>query len=109
MLMVLLDEMNLARVEYYFSEFLSRLEGRPLDDGAASDADRRASEIDIDVSRKGQTKRVLAGQNVLFVGTMNEDESTLALSDKVLDRANVLRSIGRAPVRTPVTNAHLVC
>ena len=31
------------------------------------------------------------GQNVLFVGTMNEDESTLALSDKVLDRANVLR------------------
>lgn len=91
MLMVLLDEMNLARVEYYFSEFLSRLEGRPLDEDAASDADRRTSEIDIDVSRKGQTKRVLAGQNVLFVGTMNEDESTLALSDKVLDRANVLR------------------
>jgi hypothetical protein len=39
----------------------------------------------------GQPRRVYAGQNVLFVGTMNEDESTLTLSDKVLDRANVLR------------------
>ena len=52
---------------------------------------RRPAEIEIDVSRKGQTKRVYAGQNVLFVGTMNEDESTLSLSDKVLDRANMLR------------------
>ena len=90
-LLVLLDEMNLARVEYYFSEFLSRLEGRPLDDVADNDDMRRPSEIEIDVSQKGQTRRVYAGQNVLFVGTMNEDESTLSLSDKVLDRANVLR------------------
>ena len=90
-LLVLLDEMNLARVEYYFSEFLSRLEGRPLDDVADNNDLRRPSEIEIDVSQKGQTRRVYAGQNVLFVGTMNEDESTLSLSDKVLDRANVLR------------------
>lgn len=91
MLLVLLDEMNLARVEYYFSEFLSRLEGRPFNETNMSVDDRRPSEIDIDVSQSGQGKRVYAGQNVLFVGTMNEDESTLALSDKVLDRANVLR------------------
>ena len=90
-LLVLLDEMNLARVEYYFSEFLSRLEGRPLDEDAANDDVRRPAEIEIDVSRRGQTKHVYAGQNVLFVGTMNEDESTLSLSDKVLDRANLLR------------------
>lgn len=90
-LLVLLDEMNLARVEYYFSEFLSRLEGRPTDAGAGDDEERGPAEIDIDVSRKRQTRRVYAGQNVLFVGTMNEDESTLTLSDKVLDRANVLR------------------
>ncbi len=90
-LLVLLDEMNLARVEHYFSEFLSRLEGRPLDKDAANPDVRRPAEIEIDVSRRGQTKRVYAGQNVLFVGTMNEDESTLSLSDKVLDRANVLR------------------
>ncbi len=91
MLIVLLDEMNLARVEYYFSEFLSRLEGRPFDESSMTANDRRPSEIDIDVSQAGQGKRVYVGQNVLFVGTMNEDESTLALSDKVLDRANVLR------------------
>ena len=35
--------------------------------------------------------RLYPGQNVLFVGTMNEDESTQALSDKVIDRASVLR------------------
>lgn len=91
MLMVLLDEMNLARVEYYFSEFLSRLEGRPTDANAHDEQERRPSEIDVDIPRSGQPYRVYAGQNVLFVGTMNEDESTLALSDKVLDRANVLR------------------
>ena len=91
MLLVLLDEMNLARVEHYFSEFLSRLEGRPLDNGAMNETSRAPSEIEIDVSRQGQTRRVYVGQNVLFVGTMNEDESTQSLSDKVLDRANLMR------------------
>lgn len=85
-LLVLLDEMNLARVEYYFSEFLSRLEGRPFDESSMKEKDRRPSEIDIDVTQHGQGKRVYVGQNVLFVGTINEDESTLSLSDKVLDR-----------------------
>ncbi len=90
-LLVLLDEMNLARVEYYFSEFLSRLEGRPFDENAGKEYIRRPSEFEIDVGPQGETRRVHVGQNILFVGTMNEDESTLALSDKVLDRANVLR------------------
>ena len=34
---------------------------------------------------------LFVGRNVLFVGTMNEDETTQTLSDKVIDRANVLR------------------
>ena len=97
MLLVLLDEMNLARVEHYFSEFLSRLEGRPVESNATNEEHRRPSEIEIDVSlsgrksENGQSRRVYVGHNVLFVGTMNEDESTQSLSDKVLDRANVLR------------------
>ena len=93
MLLVLLDEMNLARVEYYFSEFLSKLEIRksinPNNLG-----DRRKSEISLDVGSriKGQdVPRLYVHENVLFVGTMNEDESTQTLSDKVIDRANVLR------------------
>ena len=87
-LLVLLDEMNLARVEYYFSEFLSRLEGRPEADVADPDL-LRPGQIDFDLP--GVRRSVYPGHNVLFAGTMNEDESTQALSDKVLDRANTLR------------------
>lgn len=90
MLLVLLDEMNLARVEYYFSEFLSRLELRPPPDSSADDAARGASEILIEAPG-GHQARIYPGHNLLFAGTMNEDESTQALSDKVLDRGNMLR------------------
>lgn len=81
MLLVLLDEMNLARVEYYFSEFLSRLEGRPVAD-EDDEALLRPSRIDIDVPLgEGKSLSIYPGHNTLFVGTMNEDESTQSLSD----------------------------
>jgi hypothetical protein len=81
--LVLLDEMNLARVEYYFSDFLSKLESR------------RSSptflELDVGSLQISEAKRKLKiPKQFLFVGTMNEDETTQTLSDKVLDRANVL-------------------
>jgi len=91
LLLVLMDEMNLARIEYYFSEFLSRLENRP--GPSINDPDiLRPSRIEIDVpaaEEKGIS--IYPGHNTLFVGTMNEDESTQALSDKVLDRGNAIR------------------
>ena len=93
MLLVLLDEMNLARVEYYFSEFLSRLETRRgiiLE----KDEERAKAEIALEMGslHKGEKSiRLFPGHNVLFSGTMNEDETTQALSDKVLDRACVMR------------------
>jgi predicted nuclease with TOPRIM domain len=103
MLLVLLDEMNLARVEYYFSEFLSRLETRRGIDPAAA-GERRKAEISLEVGLQSlsrddghihisqqPTLPLFVDTNVLFVGTMNEDESTQTLSDKVVDRANVLR------------------
>lgn len=83
MLLVLLDEMNLARTEYYFSEFLSRLELRRLD--------WQLSQIELDTGPGEERFPIYVPENVLFVGTMNEDESTQSLSDKVLDRSNVLR------------------
>jgi len=103
LLLVLLDEMNLARIEYYFSEFLSRLETRR---GIVSEnpANRRLAEISLDVGgrRSGQPPmQLFVNKNVLFVGTMNEDETTQALSDKVIDRANVLR-FGSPNSITPV-------
>ena len=89
LLMVLLDEMNLARVEYYFSDFLSRLESRPLK-GREDDKNlRKDAEIELEIPKS--TQRIFPGYNLLFAGTMNEDESTQSLSDKVVDRANVLR------------------
>lgn len=90
MLLVLLDEMNLARVEYYFSEFLSRLEVRKSVD-PANPASRQDAEIQLDVGGRERVFNLYVDRNVLFVGTMNEDESTQTLSDKVIDRANVLR------------------
>jgi hypothetical protein len=95
MLLVLLDEMNLARVEYYFSEFLSKLETRRSILGTEEDArSRDPVEIALDTGslREGEHNiRLYPGRNLLFTGTMNEDESTQSLSDKVLDRACVLR------------------
>jgi len=93
MLLVLLDEMNLARVEYYFSEFLSRLEiRRGVNTG--DHMERRKAEVPLEVGGAGGADSILylfTETNVLFVGTMNEDETTQTLSDKVVDRANVLR------------------
>ncbi|MBM4017424.1 MAG: hypothetical protein FJ288_03705 [Planctomycetes bacterium] len=93
MLLVLLDEMNLARVEYYFSELLSKLEMRTVA-GTGDGQARHPAAIEIDagsLGRDDQPERLFVGHNVLFAGTMNEDETTQALSDKVIDRSNVLR------------------
>lgn len=93
MMIVLLDEMNLARVEYYFSEFLSRLEARPMYQKILSQEARRDAMIPIDI--RGREKegpvRLYPSHNMLFVGTMNDDESTQSLSDKVLDRGNIMQ------------------
>ncbi|MGL2638140.1 restriction endonuclease [Helicobacter pylori] len=73
---VLLDEMNLAHIELYFAEFLSKLEVK------------RSKETNISIKLgTGLTWELPLGDNLLFVGTMNEYESTKMLSDKVLDRA----------------------
>lgn len=90
LLMVLLDEMNLARPEYYFSEFLSKLELRRTVDPDDKTSRSRAT-IELDTGTGHLHFSIWVPENILFVGTMNEDESTQTLSDKVLDRANVLR------------------
>ena len=115
MLLVLLDEMNLARIEYYFSEFLSKLEIR-RSINPDNPGDRSKAEISLDVGPRmeGQSvPRLYVHENVLFVGTMNEDESTQTLSAKVIDRANVLRfgrpekMISDLPKITQISNEYL--
>lgn len=91
MMMILLDEMNLARVEYYFSDFLSRLESRPRPSDVGDANERKDAEIELEIPKMQNPPRIFPGYNLLFAGTMNEDESTQSLSDKVVDRANILR------------------
>lgn len=82
LLLVLLDEMNLSHVELYFSELLSKLELRR--------GERESVDLPIDIGAGLPRYRVPLGRNVLWTGTMNEDETTKTLSDKVLDRGSLL-------------------
>lgn len=110
MMLVLLDEMNLARVEYYFSDFLSRLESRPPRDRVGDRNARKDAEIELEIPvHQGESPpRIFPGYNLLFAGTMNEDESTQSLSDKVVDRANVLRFAAPTRIHNGATgNVHL--
>lgn len=78
--LVLLDEMNLAHVELYFADFLSKLEQR-----RATKKDELPY-IDINLGAKLDPYKLSLGRNLLFAGTMNQDETTKSLSDKVIDR-----------------------
>ncbi len=90
--LILLDEMNLARVEYYFSDLLSKLEIRHGLNPADPESRKKAGwtcESNASANNE-QTRELFVSLNNLFIGTMNEDE-TGALSEKVIDRANVIR------------------
>ncbi|MCM1437711.1 MAG: AAA family ATPase [Roseburia sp.] len=82
-----LDEMNIARVEYYFAEFLSLLE-IPNPDGRNLDvvADRWEDDPKL-LQSNGKMK---LPTNMWFIGTANNDDSTFSISDKVYDRAMVI-------------------
>ena len=81
-----LDEMNIARVEYYFAEFLSLLE-LPNPEGRNLDVVSDVWETDPKLLKDGKLRLPI---NMWFIGTANNDDSTFAISDKVYDRAMVL-------------------
>jgi 5-methylcytosine-specific restriction protein B len=84
---VLLDEMNLAKVEYYFADFLSVLEsGRRDEDLFTKEAIRFQYPEGID----GPPRQLRLPPNLYFIGTVNVDETTYMFSPKVLDRAFTL-------------------
>ena len=80
---VILDEMNIARVEYYFAEMLSILE-LPLQEEWNIDIVTAVWDNDPCLIEGGS---VQIPNNVWFVGTINNDDSTFAVADKVYDRA----------------------
>ncbi|MGE7887509.1 MrcB family domain-containing protein [Bacillus cereus] len=79
---VVLDEMNLARVEYYFSDFLSVIESRKWKDRKIVTSPVLPESI--------TNKHITIPSNVYIIGTVNMDETTHPLSKKVLDRANTI-------------------
>ena len=89
---IVLDELNIARVEYYFAEFLSLLE--------LPQASKRVLEVTSSISKKDPVLLVKGKlqlpDNVWFIGTANNDDSTFAISDKVYDRSMIMNLDNRA-------------
>ena len=83
---IVLDEMNIARVEYYFAEMLSVLE---MPDPSEWKIELVPSSWPDDPAHLVDGKLQIP-QNVWYVGTANNDDSTFAVSDKVYDRALVI-------------------
>ena len=80
MSLILLDEMNLAHVEHYFADFLSKLEAR------RSEGKGKVPYVEIKLGSGLEPYKLKMYRNLLWTGTMNQDETTKSLSDKVLDR-----------------------
>lgn len=97
---LILDEMNLARVEYYFATFLSKLEVR-----------QRHGKALIPLGKEN----VWLTPNLRFVGTVNVDETTHGFADKVYDRAQLVeleapreaiqRHLADSPLAEPLLSA----
>ena len=108
--LIVLDEMNLARIEYYFAEMLSILEMPSHDEWV------------IDLVPTGWPKdpahvidgKIMVSESVWFVGTANNDDSTFTITDKVYDRAIPIELNERANAfecdpypACPISNEHL--
>lgn len=81
--LIVLDEMNLARIEYYFAEMLSVLE-MPSKDEWILDLVPTAWEGD---PYKMDNGKIHVADSTWFIGTANNDDSTFTITDKVYDRA----------------------
>lgn len=80
---IIMDEMNIARVEYYFAEMLSILE-LPRPEERFVSVVATTSDTDPEKMIEG---KIWIPDNIFYVGTINNDDSTFAVADKVYDRA----------------------
>ncbi len=90
---IILDEMNIARVEYYFAEMLSVLEMPRPEEWLVNIV---TTEWDNDPCLINGGK-IHVNNNTWFVGTINNDDSTFAVADKVYDRAIPIDLDSKAP------------
>lgn len=86
---IVLDEMNLARVEYYFSELNSKMyDNEKLLELFESGIVMKEDDELAQVIKEGN--KIEIPDNVFFIGTINEDDSVNSISDKIYDRAQVV-------------------
>ena len=95
---IILDEMNISRVEYYFAEMLSILE--------MPNKDEWVIEL-VPNSWKSDPKNVIGGKlkippNMWYIGTINNDDSTFMVTDKVYDRAMPIDINDKGQAFTPI-------
>ena len=81
---ILLDEMNLSHIEHYFADFLSKLEER------RGKEKKEVPTIEIKLGVNHEPFELRLSRSLLWIGTMNQDETTHSLSDKVIDRGEIL-------------------
>ena len=109
---VLLDEMNLSRPEQYFADFLSKLE--QAESGKTPTLSLQ-SDLNKPFPNLFQNKELAIPPNIWFIGTANQDETTLEFADKTYDRAHVMElhqqaedfKVGRIESRHPVSYSAL--
>ena len=80
---IVLDEMNLARIEYYFAEFLSVMEMKDKENWVVDLIPSQEKNDPVHL----EDGKLRIPQNAIFIGTANNDDSTFTISDKVYDRA----------------------
>ena len=86
---VLLDEMNLAPIEQYLAEYLSAAEEhRSGSDEVYMSLYREGSRVE---NSNDWPPSLRFPDNLIVIGTANVDETTRVLSDRVLDRANIIQ------------------
>ena len=83
--LVIFDEMNLSQIEHWFSPFISLLE----QDSDSRELKLYSSNLQVKNGDKYPSS-IMVGDNVFFIGTVNIDETTKRLSDRLLDRAVVI-------------------
>ena len=81
--LIVLDEMNIARVEYYFAEMLSILEMPRLEERQIEIVSSTWPDDPVNLNEG----KLYISPNIWYIGTINNDDSTFAVADKVYDRA----------------------
>jgi len=99
---IILDEMNLARIEYYFAEFLSILEMPNPDEWKIEIVPNEQPGDPINL----EGGKLKVPYNLWFVGTANRDDSTFTITDKVYDRAiPIVMNTKAEYIDAPYTNS----